>query len=1109
MATDMGTEPIPCPPGLPLLQNLRDINPEAPMESLFKLAEEYGDIYKLHLIMGSSVIISNQALINECCDETRFSKAISNVIRQVRFGVHDGLFTAEKEEPNWGKAHRVLTPAFGPMPIRYMFDEMHDIATQLALKWARQGPEQAITVTDDFTRLTLDTLALCAMGYRFNSFYSNEMHPFVTSMVDFLIESSNRSRRLPLPAFWYRAADQKFTDDIAVLQSTAEGVLRARKEQNPPSERKDLLAAMLHGRDPRTGEALDDATIINNLITFLIAGHETTSGLLSFSFFYLMRHPETMKKARQEVDDVVGKGPVRPEHLSKLHYLAAVLREALRLGNTIPAYTVAPIRDEIIGGKYFLPAGQRVVFLVMRSHLDPKVWGDDAREFKPERMLDENFDRINREFPNCWKPFGNGARACIGRPFAWQESLIVLAIMLQNFSFTFDDDQYQLHVKESLTVKPKDFFMRAHLRDDLTPMELEQRLVGGTTPSSRKKANGHAHNASVATTNGTAAPKGTPLNIYYGSNSGTCESMADRLAADAPAHGFYADVVGPLDTAKDALPKDRPVVIVTASYEGEPPDNADTFVRWLEKQEKAHESQTAPDASDPFASVSYAVFGCGNHDWARTFHRIPKLVDRALESCGSSRLAPIGLTDAAEGNVFEDFEQWEDAELFPALKARFGTAGKQTNGVGAEDGAAAAAALDIEITSPRAAMLRQDVREARVIAVRPLTVDQGSEPKRHIEINLPANMTYRAGDYLAVLPFNSPASISRVMRRFRLPWDAHMTIRMPNGSAAAAPQTGLPTGRPMSTYAVLSACYELSQQATKRGILALAEAAKQPETKAELQRLAGDGFAADINAKRTSVVDLLERFQDIDLPFGVFLSLLPPMRVRQYSISSSPMWNPHRVSLTYSVLSAPALSGQGVHEGVASNFLARATPGDFVPVAVRPSHAAFHLPEDAENVPLILVAAGAGLAPFRGFIQERAALQGAGRTLAPALLFVGCRRPSDDLYREELDRWTAAGVVDVRRAYSRAPDAADAVAAQCRHVQDRLYHDREDVQALWQQGARMYVCGSRQLGAGVKETVLRLRRETQAAKGVEESEAETVAWFDSLRNERYAADVFD
>lgn len=102
MATDMGTEPIPCPPGLPLLQNLRDINPEAPMESLFKLAEEYGercksllfeifplfqltslsgDIYKLHLIMGSSVIISNQALINECCDETRFSKAISNVIR--------------------------------------------------------------------------------------------------------------------------------------------------------------------------------------------------------------------------------------------------------------------------------------------------------------------------------------------------------------------------------------------------------------------------------------------------------------------------------------------------------------------------------------------------------------------------------------------------------------------------------------------------------------------------------------------------------------------------------------------------------------------------------------------------------------------------------------------------------------------------------------------------------------------------------------------------------------------------------------------------------------------------------------------------------------------
>jgi cytochrome P450 / NADPH-cytochrome P450 reductase len=110
--------------------------------------------------------------------------------------VHDGLFTAREGEEAWGIAHRVLMPAFGPLSIQGMFPEMHDIATQLALKWARYGPQQEIHVTDDFTRLALDTLALCSMvscldsflgqgddiadliqGFRFNSYYSPTLHP--------------------------------------------------------------------------------------------------------------------------------------------------------------------------------------------------------------------------------------------------------------------------------------------------------------------------------------------------------------------------------------------------------------------------------------------------------------------------------------------------------------------------------------------------------------------------------------------------------------------------------------------------------------------------------------------------------------------------------------------------------------------------------------------------------------------------------------------------------------------------------------------------------------------------------------------------------------------
>jgi cytochrome P450/NADPH-cytochrome P450 reductase len=128
---------------------------------------------------------------------------------------------------------------------------------------------------------------------------------------------------------------------------------------------------------------------------------------------------------------------------------------------------VAPKKDEIVGGKYVVKEGELIIVLVGYSHLDPKVYGEDVHKFKPERMLDENFDQLNKEFPNAWKPFGNGTRGCIGRPFAWQEALLVIAILLQNFDFEFEDPNYTLALKQTLTVKPANFKIRAISRDGL------------------------------------------------------------------------------------------------------------------------------------------------------------------------------------------------------------------------------------------------------------------------------------------------------------------------------------------------------------------------------------------------------------------------------------------------------------------------------------------------------------------------------------------------------------------------------------------------------------------------------------------------------------------
>ena len=143
------------------------------------LARTYGEFFKLTVFDREVYVASSQELVNELCDETRFSKRVQGALREIRAVAGDGLFTAHSHEPNWAKAHRILMPAFGPIAIRGMFASMLDIADQMFVRWERFGPNAVIDVADNMTRLTLDTIALCAFGYRLNSFYQDEMHPCV------------------------------------------------------------------------------------------------------------------------------------------------------------------------------------------------------------------------------------------------------------------------------------------------------------------------------------------------------------------------------------------------------------------------------------------------------------------------------------------------------------------------------------------------------------------------------------------------------------------------------------------------------------------------------------------------------------------------------------------------------------------------------------------------------------------------------------------------------------------------------------------------------------------------------------------------------------------
>ncbi|KAJ3486856.1 hypothetical protein NLG97_g6534 [Lecanicillium saksenae] len=1046
--------PVPEPPGSLLFGNSVNISSTNPTRDMKRLAETYGEIFKVHIGHGNLYVVSSRELINEACDEKRFKKTIKSPLWQVRNAVHDGLFTADGElEPNWGIAHRILIPAFGPLTINSMFDEMYDIASQMTLKFARH-PDKAINASDDFTRLALDTIALCAMDYRFNSYYSEELHPFVKAMGDFLLEAGKRNARPAFaPAWFYRTADEKFESDIKIMRDVADQVVATRKKN--PSDRKDLLAAMLEGKDPVSGQKLTDESIADQLITFLIAGHETTSGTLSFAFYQLLKHPAEYRKVQEEVDRIAGRDRITIDQIPKFTYIQAVLREVLRVNAPIPSFSVEAKEDTVLAGKYLIKKEERVAVLLAQSHLEPGVYGDDSLEFKPERMSDENFATLNKEYPDAWKPFGNGKRACIGRPFAWQEAILAMAILFQNFDFTLDDPNYVLEIKQSLTLKPYEFNMRAHLRHGMSATELENQLKGVKTAPKPGKSNSGSKSGPAA--------DAKPLAIYYGSNSGTCESLSQRMAADAGAHGFKVDEVSPLDNIKAKLPTDRPVIIATASYEGEPPSNATHFVEWL-KNLKGNELE----------GVSYLVYGCGHHDWAATFHKIPKLIDSLMAERGAQRIMPMTGVDVADSDVFSQFETWEDEKLWPTLKEKYGATDSEDQG---------ASSIAVEVTHPRKTTLRQDVEEAMVIDTKVLTTGNNGV-KKHIEINLPSGMNYKTGDYLAILPFNPIPTIKRVLRRFGIAWDATLTI------TAQGPTT-LPTGAPMPAANILGAYVELSQPATKRNIQAMIDSTKDEKTLEELKSLMGDNFAQEITLKRASALDLLERFPAVDLLFDSFISMLPPMRVRQYSISSSPLVDPTRATLTFSVLDAPALSGEGRYLGVASHFLDSLHPGDKIHVAT----------------PIICMAAGTGLAPIHGFAEERAAMIAAGRKLAPAVFFFGCRTPEeDDLYAEQFAEWEKSGAMEVHRAYSRASDKSEG----CKYVQDRISKDRQVVFDLWEQGARLYLCGSRAVGKGIEDVLVDMIKENSEKKNLSLTTDEAARhWLETLRNERFMTDVFD
>ncbi|ARF58676.1 bifunctional cytochrome P450/NADPH--P450 reductase [Streptomyces gilvosporeus] len=1023
-----------------------------PLQQAMDLARVHGPAFRRRLGDRDTLFVSSLDLVTELADENRFAKGVSVVLENVREFAGDGLFTAYNDEPNWAKAHEVLMPAFALGSMRTYHPAMLRVARRVMASWDRRVADgSTLDVAEDMTRMTLDTIGLAGFGFDFGSFARDTPHPFVEAMVRCLQWSGAKFARQA--GGDYSAEDAAFRADADYLASVVDEVIAARTASGESGD-DDLLGLMLGSRE-RGGEqqGLDLANIRNQVITFLIAGHETTSGALSFALYYLLKDPAALRLVQREADELWGDASEPDpsfEDIARLPYTRQVLNEALRLWPTAAAFTRQAQEDTLLGGRHPLKKGDLVTVLTPMLHRDP-AWGDNPELFDPSRFTPQ---AEAARSPHAYKPFGTGERACIGRQFALHEATMLLALLAHRYRL-IDHTDYRLRVKETLTLKPEGFSLALAARtpaDRAATRAAFAVLPGGTATAE----SGTAADEGLPT----RVPQGTGLLLLHGTNYGTCREFAERLADEATGLGFAAEVA-PLDACADGLPADRPVAIVAASYNGQPTDDAAAFVARL---------RTAPQGAAE--GVSYAVLGVGDRNWAATYQHVPTLIDDRLEALGAERLLPRAEADAS-GDLQGSVTAFARA-LRTQLLARYGDAAS----IGANAPVAEDACYTVtEITGgPLDALAaRHDLTEMTVTEAHDLTAPDWPRPKRFLRIALPDGVTYRTADHLAVLPANTPAAVERAAQALGVGLDTVLALHAGGRPA----RDTLPVDRPLTVRQLLTHHLELGARPTPAQTALLAAHNPCPPERQALEALAEDD-------PRT-LIDLVEAHPALRgaLPWPVILELLPPLRIRHYSLSSSPAADPRHADLMVSLLPG----------GTGSTHLHGLRPGDTVLARVQPCRDAFRI-DPADPAPVIMIAAGTGLAPFRGAIADRVA---AGRT-TPARLYFGCDDPdSDFLHATELAAAERAGAVSLHPVFSARPERGH------RFVQHRLAAEGAEIWELLRAGARVYVCGDgSRMAPGVRDAFCDLHANATGA-----SRQASEAWLRELTAAgRYVEDVY-
>jgi cytochrome P450/NADPH-cytochrome P450 reductase len=257
------------------------------------------------------------------------------------------------------------------------------------------------------------------------------------------------------------------------------------------------------------------------------------------------------------------------------------------------------------------------------------------------------------------------------------------------------------------------------------------------------------------------------------------------------------------------------------------------------------------------------VFGCGHPDWATTYHAVPTTIDNRLQECGAERLLPRGEGNAAAADLFDTFDEWEEAFLEKIAAPDMAKAGK-------------ASLRAVVNTQARQKMLNHgEIPSAKIISNEIIT-HSGQQIKRHIVMRLEEGASYRTGDYLSLLPITPIETVRRVLKRFDLHGDDLVSL---SGSGMSFL---LPTEFPISAFDLFAGFVELAQPVSNKQVASLVSFARNDDDKAALERLSQpEVYENEVAKNRLSLLDILEEYKQVEMPLGDFILALPPLRMRQ------------------------------------------------------------------------------------------------------------------------------------------------------------------------------------------------------------------------------------